>query len=144
MPDVPLPRSRFIEGRTELINKDQSSPMIRIAFCCSFSLFAADLQSPTNHSSGNVSSRQSPPGNMTAQELIRRSFPRFHLMRNYPCHRPGSATVTAFGRALIAFGDLQPTLERLQVPRSLSRNTQELSPQNALGATMLEVVAAPE
>ena len=33
---------------------------------------------------------------------------------------------------------------RYHVPFSILRNIQELSPQNALGATMLELVAAPE
>ena len=66
-------------------------------------------------------------------------------MRIHPCNRPGSATVAAFGRALIALVTYSTAdAERMQVPRSSLRDTLELSPQNALGATMLELVAAPE
>ena len=109
MPDVPLPRSRFIEGRTGI--EQQRSKLIRgpNPILLLLPLFAADLQHPTNHSTGIVSSRHVPLERMTAKKLIRRYFPRFHVTRNHPCNRSGSATVTGFGRALIAFGDLQPT-----------------------------------
>ena len=147
MPNVPLPRSRFIGGRTGLINKDQSSSMLRIAFryCFHYSLLTFRVRPITAKAMSAADSV--PLENMAAKGLIRHSFPRFHDMQNHPSNRPGSATVTGFGRALIAFGDLQPTLNgcRYQVPFCATVATHtELSPQNALGATVSELVAAPE